>query len=29
MLDNLTAMVSFARVVDEGGFSRAAIRLGL
>jgi len=29
MLDNLTTMVSFARVVDEGGFSRAAIRLGL
>lgn len=29
MLDNLTAMASFARVVDEGSFSRAAIRLGL
>ena len=28
MLDNLTAMVTFARVVDEGGFSRAADRLG-
>lgn len=29
MLENLTAMASFARVVDEGSFSRAAIRLGL
>lgn len=29
MLDNLTAMVSFARVVDEGSFSRAAGRLGI
>ncbi|GHD62902.1 LysR family transcriptional regulator [Thalassobaculum fulvum] len=29
MLDNLSAMASFARVVDEGSFSRAAIRLGL
>jgi len=29
MLDNLTAMASFARVVDEGSFSQAAIRLGL
>lgn len=29
MLDNLTAMASFARVVDEGSFSKAAIRLGL
>lgn len=29
MLDNLTAMASFARVVDEGSFSRAAERLGL
>ncbi len=29
MLDNLSAMASFARVVDEGSFSRAAVRLGL
>src|SRR3546814_14046008 len=29
MLDNLAAMVSFARVVDEGSFSRAAERLGI
>lgn len=29
MLDSLTAMASFARVVDEGSFSRAALRLGL
>ncbi|MEQ8815887.1 MAG: LysR family transcriptional regulator [Thalassobaculum sp.] len=29
MLDNLSAMASFARVVDEGSFSKAAIRLGL
>lgn len=29
MLDNLTAMASFASVVDEGSFSRAAARLGL
>ena len=29
MLDNLSAMASFARVVDEGSFSRAATRLGL
>lgn len=29
MLDNLTAMVSFARVVEEGSFSRAALRLGV
>lgn len=29
MLDSLSAMASFARVVDEGSFSKAAIRLGL
>jgi len=29
MMDSLAAMVSFARVVDEGGFSPAARRLGL
>lgn len=29
ILDNLSAMASFARVVDEGSFSKAALRLGL
>lgn len=29
MLESLTAMVGFARVVDEGSFSRAAERLGV